>query len=39
VLHGANAFDRFAVYDGDTATSCEFPFTTATPSAGVPGGV
>lgn len=32
-------FDRYVVYDGDTATSCELPFTPGTPSAGVPGGV
>ena len=24
-------FDRYAVYDGDTATSCELPFTPAPP--------
>lgn len=29
-------FDRYAVYDGDTATSCELPFT---PSPGVNGGI
>ena len=27
-------FDRYAVYEGDTATRCEFPFT---PSPGVNG--